>query len=94
MEIENMQKVCDKLLDLLQNKEIDQLEELTQISALEQRIDDMTLEYRNNMLQRLKDGSCLDEGSIIYSELLTDFERIGDHALNISQQLVQIHLAQ
>lgn len=31
-------------------------------------------------------GVCSDEGCIIFSELLTDFERIGDHALNIAQE--------
>jgi phosphate:Na+ symporter len=30
-------------------------------------------------------GACQPEASIIYSEMLTDFERIGDHMLNIAQ---------
>lgn len=31
-------------------------------------------------------------GSIMYSEMLTDFERIGDHALNIADEIVNIKL--
>ncbi len=34
----------------------------------------------------MKSGSCSDEACILFSELLTDFERIGDHALNIAQE--------
>ena len=58
----------------------------TKVSALEQRMDDITEEYRRNQMERMKPGSCSDEAGIIFSELLTDFERIGDHALNIAQE--------
>jgi len=50
----------------------------------------MTKEYRNNMFNRIQAGTCTDEGSILFSEMLTDFERIGDHALNISDEVVKI----
>ena len=39
-------------------------------------------------------GSCSDEGSILFSEMLTDFERIGDHALNISSEMLNIVMAE
>ena len=37
----------------------------------------------------MKSGSCSEEACILYAELLTDFERIGDHVLNIAQELAQ-----
>lgn len=37
------------------------------------------------MLNRLKEKVCTAEGSISYSTLLINFERIGDHLLNISE---------
>ena len=92
-EIICMQNVCDRLLSILLEDELEALDELSKVSALEQKIDDMTGEYRNNMLDRIKEGICSEEGCILYSEMLTDFERIGDHALNISQQLAEIQLA-
>ena len=47
----------------------------------------MTADFRKDQLIRMRDGICSDEACILYSELLTDFERIGDHALNIAQEL-------
>ena len=34
-----------------------------------------------------------EEGCILYSEMLTDFERIGDHALNIAQEMTKMVIA-
>ena len=56
---------------------------------MEQHIDDMTKEYRDNMFERIQNGTCSDEGSILFSEMLTDFERIGDHGLNIADEIVK-----
>ena len=66
----------------------------TQIACMEQKIDDLTSQYRNNMFVRIQKGTCSDEGSILFSEMLTDFERIGDHALNISKEMTEIQIAQ
>lgn len=91
-EIVSMQNICDKLIVMLTSKQKEALDSLSKISALEQKIDDMTEEYRNRMMARIKEGNCSEEESILYSEMLTDFERIGDHALNISEQLTEIRL--
>lgn len=93
-EIQKMQETCEELFALLSDSELGALDELSRVSALEQRMDDMTKQYRDNMLRRIKEGSCPEEGSILYSEMLTDFERIGDHALNIAQEIAEIRLAE
>ena len=85
-EIRAMEQVCLDTLDLLEQEGIQPTEWLTKVSAMEQRIDDMTDEFRRKQLERMRQGSCSDEACIIFSELLTDFERIGDHALNIAQE--------
>lgn len=85
-ELRSMEAVCLEVLDLLEQESIEPTDWLTKVSALEQRMDDMTEEYRRNQMKRMKQGSCSDEACIIFSELLTDFERIGDHALNIAQE--------
>ena len=89
-EIRAMEQVCLDTLALLEQEGIQPTEWLTKVSAMEQRIDDMTDEFRRKQLERMRQGSCSDEACIIFSELLTDFERIGDHALNIAQERASI----
>lgn len=90
-EIIEIQKACDKLFTFLfEAHDDDVVAWHARIAGMEQRIDDMTAEFRNNMFNRIQKGTCTDEGSILFSEMLTDFERIGDHALNISDELVKI----
>lgn len=89
-EIDSMQKICDKLMQLLLSAPIDVIIWHGKIAALEQQIDDMTREYHNNMFDRLQKRTCSDEGSVFFSEMLTDFERIGDHALNIADEYVKV----
>jgi phosphate:Na+ symporter len=38
----------------------------------------------------MRKGECSEEACILYSELLTDFERIGDHILNIAEAFAKI----
>ncbi|NLL79693.1 MAG: Na/Pi cotransporter family protein [Clostridiales bacterium] len=59
---------------------------LEQAAKYEQKIDDMNEEFRENQVQRMKEGLCKPQAGILFSEMLTDFERIGDHTLNIANQ--------
>lgn len=87
-ELQEMESVCLAVLDELARETAEPMELLKNVAALEQRIDDMTGAYRQNQLDRMRSGACSDEACIIFSELLTDFERIGDHALNIAEARV------
>ena len=60
------------------------------VSVLEEAMDDMTVRFRDEHVERMKAGACGEDATILFSELLTDFERIGDHALNIAQQLTKL----
>ena len=90
IEIDEMKEVCKKALDYLGEIHHDQQEDNQDMKAIEkfeQQIDDMTDDYRKKQLIRMQNGTCSEEGCIIYSEMLTDFERIGDHILNIGQEM-------
>lgn len=89
-EMLQMRDVCLKAIDALL-KDTGDLQWLSEIAALEQKIDDMTIQFRRNHLGRMRSGVCSDEACILYAELLTDFERIGDHVLNIGQELTVVH---
>ena len=89
-EIRNMQEISLKALDHLHNLDSMSEESLAEAADIEQQIDQMTEEYRQNQMDRMRQVTCEGEASILYSEMLTDFERIGDHALNIGQELATI----
>ena len=89
-EISAMRDICLEGINDLLSLHAGNVEWLADVSALEQRIDDMTSDYRRNHLERMRDGECSDEACILYSELLTDFERIGDHILNIAQEMAKV----
>ena len=92
-ELEQMQQMCAKLLDGLLEKPADYVSWHEKIACMEQKIDDMTLQYRDNMYERIHVGECSDDGRILFSEMLTDFERIGDHALNIANEMLKMAMA-
>ena len=84
-----MQDISLRAVSALLSGEAGHVHWLSQVAQLEQRIDDMTAEFRQAQLVRMREGVCSDEACILYSELLTDFERIGDHVLNIAQELTK-----
>ena len=57
----------------------------------EQKIDEMRDKFFKKQMQRLKKGKCKPQSGIVFSEVLTDFERMGDHALNIAQQYKEMN---
>lgn len=90
-EIAQMKKIClDSLHELFDTTPQNRLQVLGETTVWEQQIDDTTALYRANQITRIKKGSCDIETSILYSEMLTDYERIGDHLLNIAQSYAQI----
>lgn len=92
-ELIEMQVVCMKLFTTLLKKTEDVVVWHEKIACMEQKIDDMTVQFRDNMYARIRSGKCSDEGSILFSEILTDFERIGDHALNIANDILNMEIA-
>ncbi len=92
-EIKEMQIVCDELFEILTASVDDIVKWHGKVAGMEQKIDDLTKQYRNNMFGRIQNGICTDDGSIFFSEMLIDFERIGDHALNIADEYMKIFMA-
>ena len=89
-EIQSMKKLATESFGLLEGLKGISSEKLEEIKDAEQQIDDMTASCRQNQINRLQNGQCSDEACVLYSEMLTDFERIGDHILNIGEQLFSV----
>lgn len=86
-EVEEMHRVSLTAMDYLSCIQEEPESLYQKIEELEQRIDDMTASFRQSQIKRLKAEKCNDEACVIYSEMLTDFERIGDHILNIGEEM-------
>lgn len=86
-EILSMREISLETIAALLSSRAGTAEWLAEVAQLEQRVDDMTDQFRHHQLDRMRRGDCNNEACILYAELLTDFERIGDHALNIAQEL-------
>ena len=86
-EVEQMHRVSLEAMNTMSCIQDEPEELFRQIEELEQRIDDMTAMFRKSQIGRLREGKCNEEACVIYSEMLTDFERIGDHILNIGQEM-------
>ena len=86
-ELDEMKKQCMNALDNVKDvmpQNVDDV--LSRAVVMEQKNDDMRDKYFKKQLQRLKKGKCKPQSGIVFSEVLTDFERMGDHTLNIAQQ--------
>lgn len=86
-EIREMQSTSMEALEALETIASTSKKDIRQIKSLEQKIDDMTEKYRGHSLERMQKNISSAEGCVIFSEMLTDFERIGDHILNIGQEM-------
>ncbi len=60
---------------------------LDTVSLLEVDSDEKNQQYRSAQIERMKTGHTDPEVSILYSEILTDIERLLDHTLNIAEAL-------
>ena len=60
------------------------------IEASEKDVYKRQEEFYESHLERINRGECNDEACIIFSEMLTDFERIGDHTWNVAKQMAKI----
>jgi phosphate:Na+ symporter len=52
---------------------------------MEDAIDDMREQMRDNHVQRLRNGVCTVDPGLIFVDMLNHFEKIGDYLFNISQ---------
>ena len=86
-DLEEMKNQCVRSLDNVKDVTSENVDRvLGQAVVLEQKTDDMRDKYFKKQMQRLKKGKCKPQSGIVFSEILTDFERMGDHVLNIAQE--------
>ena len=60
------------------------------IDPLEQVVDDLKDAMRNRHIQRLQRGECSTTLGFVFTDILTDLERISDHCSNIAMSVLQM----
>lgn len=60
----------------------------TVVLANEKLIDKMEKDLRNKHIQRLNDNRCTGTAGIVYVDIVSNLERIGDHAANIADSVI------
>ena len=58
------------------------------VEPLEQIVDDLKEELRTRHIMRLNRGNCSIEAGFVWSDLLTNLERVSDHCSNISACII------
>ena len=64
------------------------------IMEIEEKIDKYQKKYRDKHIQRLHDGKCNAFAGAIYLDLVSSFERIGDHSTNIAESVIENYIEQ
>lgn len=60
------------------------VDESFKLYELEEHVDDLSDLYQNTHIARLNNMECTTEAGMLFVNTITDFERVGDHAINIA----------
>ncbi len=69
----------------------DDSELASHVEPLEQVIDDLKKTLKAMHIKRLQNGECTIELGFVFTDLLTNYERISDHCSNIAVYTMQLH---
>ena len=92
-EIKKMYEAVSKLLKLslesfmAQDGVNTQEDKLAEIAALEASIDKMERRYQKHHIKRLAKGDCEPRAGLLFSDMLSELERIADHSVNIAYSM-------
>lgn len=88
-EMDNMLNAVKECVDLsLLAFEKDDLAIALKVPPLEEVIDELKAILRANHIDRVKRRQCSIEAGFIWSDLLTNLERVGDHCNNIATEII------
>lgn len=63
------------------------------VIKMEEQVDMMEKSCRANHMNRLSSSSCSIESGVIYLDIISNLERVSDHAVNIAQQVIAGRIA-
>jgi phosphate:Na+ symporter len=60
---------------------------MPEAKKIESTIDDMRRRMRAGHIERLNDGRLAVDTGLVFIDMLTSFEKIGDHSYNVAEML-------
>ena len=78
----------DSLTAAIESYESSNIKKAETVRKLEERIDILEKELRSHHIKRLNDGQCNAISGAVFLDLISNFERIGDHATNIAESVL------
>lgn len=85
-ELTILQQVIVSSLDCFEEAKVNNMQiNMDKIVENEELIDELIASYRENQINRLKNGEISAEACVLYSEILTDVERMADHVYTIAK---------
>ena len=90
-EISIISSAIEEIVDLATNAFVkNDLYLASKVEPLEQVVDSLKDELRNRHVQRLQNGECTISNGFIFSDLITNYERVADHCSNIGVCILRI----
>lgn len=88
-ELKNMYDYTINALSVsIESYENHDIKKAEDIVSFEKRIDSLEKELRESHIKRLNNGLCSAYAGAIYLDIISNFERIADHAVNIAESVV------
>lgn len=85
--LETVSELLDGATLVLQNQSVDK-DEFIRLNEIEEKIDSLTGVYNKKHIERLKNHEYSTETGMLFINTIVDFERVGDHAINIGGSLL------
>lgn len=90
-EIETITFAVTEILNMTIDSFInDDIEKASHVEPLEQVIDKLNKELKARHINRLQNGECTIELGFVFTDLLTNYERVSDHCSNIAVYTMQL----
>ena len=90
-ELDNLIKAIDEILNMtVKAYKTGDVDLAARVEPLEEVIDQLTAKMKDRHIKRLQQGVCTIEKGFIFSDLLTNYERISDHCSNIAVAVIEV----
>ena len=85
---DDLKKISNKVMESFEASidafENNDLDAVVRTAHLEDQVDEMEEDMRETHILRLSSGDCVPQAGVIFLDVISDLERISDHADNVA----------